>query len=400
MGKLDETENFIALHIHSCGKSEVPEIFQRWACLSMIGAAVADRVWLMKMGKKLHPNMYTFLIGPSGLGKGEAIDAVGGLARRVPGVNWLRVKRTAAGLLDKMAQYHINKNKEKIYKFNKLFLVMPELGMAIGTGRTADDFIKHMTDMYSGSGDTLDEGTRTSGTHAVPSPCLNWLVGTTKEWLMSSITKDALYGGFIARTACVQADYNLDIRYDEPWMPPDRDEVLSYLYARLVKLTRITGLEMKLSGKARELIRHWYLNREAPDVDDPLMPSWKREHDFILKLSMILALADDMDTIKSEHFIEAEKLSRGLQTRMPELITYASVTPQTEALQRASAILRRAKSMPQDLLLRRLGITADQFRDVSDTLQTMRLVKISKVKNLYNPTFIWSETHLDMQVEE
>lgn len=392
MGWLDgENRNFIDAHLYTCGKSEVPEIFHRWACISLIAAATADRVFVTKMGEPLYPNMYTYLIGPSGLGKGEAISAVGRLARRVPATNWLRVKRTAQGLLDKLAARQKDRaTGEWVYPNSKLFLVMPELGMAIGSGRIADDFIKHMTDLYTVSDDALDEGTRTAGTHHIPAPCLNWLVGTTKEWLISSITKDALYGGFIARTNCVQADYDLSKRYDEPWFPPDKDEVKAYLIARLKKMTRQAG-EVKLSPKARESLRFWYQNREAPDPEDPMTPSWRREHDLILKLCTVLALADDTLTIQPAHFMAAEKLSRGLTARMPDLITYASTTIYTEAIHRAAAIVRRAKAIRQDLLMRRLGITADQFTDVSTTLQMMKLVECDKRKNQFNPTYRWVE---------
>jgi hypothetical protein len=398
---LELTRNFVDLHLYACGKSEVPEVFHRWACISLLAAAVGDNVHMMKLHKKLFPNMYIFLIGPSGLGKGEAIDAAIKLATDVPVINCLRTKVTAQGLIDFLRAKQRRKDGTVIWLNQRMYLIMPELAMALGTGRLADQFIKHMTDFYSCTGDMIKERTRTHGSFEMPSPILNWLVGTTKEWLMSSITKDALYGGFIARTACVQAQYNLDKRWCEPEYPPDREIVEAYLYARLVKLTRLRDVEMKLDEKAQAAVKYWYDNREAPDPDDPLCPTWKREHDFVLKLSMIFALAEERTTISVADFYRAEKHARELFRLMPDLITFAQTTEKTEAVARAQAIIRRAKQIRHDLLLRRLNITNDHFeKDVIATLKAMKLIRVDKTKDMFNPTYHWIERTIHISKEE
>lgn len=396
MSKLDETKNFIDLHMHACGRSEVPIEFHRWAAITLIAAAVQDRAWVMKFSKPLFPNLYTFLIGPSGCGKDAAISAIGRLAKEVPEIKWTNTKRSAQSLLDKMSMVAKEKGvKELIYPNRKLCIVMPELAMSIGTGKTAQEFVKHMTGLYTGSEDIgmLDEGTRTSGEHKVPPPLINWIVGTTKEWLLDSITKEDLYGGFIARTVCVLADYDFspEKRVYKPKPPADAQEVNDYLYARLYALVKMKPTEIKLSTEADHIMEHWYYNRESPDPDDPLTPTWKREHDMVLKLCVIFALANQRTTILPEDFHMASKLQRQLMAKMPELLMYASTTPQTEAVHRARAILRRAGGIKQDMLLRRLGITADHLSDVIETLEKSQMIKIMKSGKgtVFNPYFQW-----------
>jgi len=397
--KLDSTRNFIELyrHISMSGEIEVPEEFLFWSCISLISASVQNNVWVRKMGNQLFPNLYVFLIGPSGLGKGEAINSVGKIGRRVKPLHWIHTMRSSKSLLDLMTRPDKSTSRDapKTYSWSKLFVIMPELSMAIGTGPRADDFVKLMTGLYSGSPEEIiDEGTRMSGEHSMPMPCVNWLCGSTKEWMLDSISRASLYGGFLARCVCVMGDYNLNKRNFEPTRPPDHDEVLNHLRQRLLELTQLRDVEMKLSNQARDAMEHWYYSREAPDPDDPLTPSWKREHDFILKLGTDLALADQRKVITSDDFAHAARLSRGLMNRLSELVVFAGATPETEAVHRARAILRRVKKMRTDHLIKHLDITAERMDEVRATLEKAGQVEVrvgSDGGTVINPVFIWKE---------
>src|SRR6267378_5066033 len=47
---------------------ESAEIYRKWAAISMIAAALEQRVWV-DTGSALYPNIYTFLVGHPGIGK-------------------------------------------------------------------------------------------------------------------------------------------------------------------------------------------------------------------------------------------------------------------------------------------------------------------------------------------
>ncbi|MGH7179232.1 MAG: hypothetical protein ACREJC_17780, partial [Tepidisphaeraceae bacterium] len=147
--KLEQTSNLLALYLHQCGETEVPTLFHVWACLTTIAASVADRVGLEKFkGKLLAPNLYTVLIGPSGLGKGEAIDTALKFVADNKTVNAFQGKATAPYLLDYMGKKQSLGGK-KVIANPKLFLVTPELSMSVGKGDYADAFIKFMTELYT-----------------------------------------------------------------------------------------------------------------------------------------------------------------------------------------------------------------------------------------------------------
>ena len=52
-----------------------PPLLRRWAAISYVAAALERKVWVRTMGSDLYPNLYTFLVGPPGVGKGVAIAA-------------------------------------------------------------------------------------------------------------------------------------------------------------------------------------------------------------------------------------------------------------------------------------------------------------------------------------
>ena len=69
-----KNKNFLHLYNYLTGDSEIPKGYHGWAALSLLAALAEKRVWFEKFkGSKIYPNIYTLLIGPSGVGKGGAI---------------------------------------------------------------------------------------------------------------------------------------------------------------------------------------------------------------------------------------------------------------------------------------------------------------------------------------
>lgn len=378
MSILAETSNLLRLYIHHTGTTEVPDEFHLWSCLSMIGAAVSDRVWFEKFkGSKLAPNLYVILVGPSGIGKEIAIRTASKFLEKVPRVNLYRGKVTAPSLIDYLCSEQKTEAGDWLPQNTKLFLVTPELAMSVGVGGKADDFVKFMTEIYSGDY-TLREGTRMHGQKRIENPCVNWLAGTTRQWLFDSVSKEAILSGFFARIGYVEARYNLEKRVTEPSYPLDYKEVTDYIGAYVKALTRLEGV-FTMSEQAKEMRAQWYKNRPAPD-DEALLPSWKREDDFILKLAMVLSLADGMDlVIDKRHVMKAQQLSRGIQKKMPTLMIAAMSPREADGLQFVAKVLEENERLPHSTLLRiagNRGIMAFQLREIMDTLRQQNLVEV------------------------
>jgi hypothetical protein len=146
---LDKTRNLIALYLHTCGRSEVPAAYHLWSFLTAMAALLADRVYFTKFAHApLRPNLYTFLIGPSGGGKGEAIDSVLQFVDIIEEASEVfEGATTGQALMEHLGERKSKDNKERR---GAILLVHEELSMDVGEGPIAAAFIKHMMGLYKG----------------------------------------------------------------------------------------------------------------------------------------------------------------------------------------------------------------------------------------------------------
>jgi len=341
---LDQTKNILRLYLHQAGKSEIPDVYHAWACIALIAAAVGDNVWYSKFRHtKLTPNMYTILVGPSGSGKDMAIGIALSYLKKLPIVKLYAGKATAPYIIDFMAR---SADGKPPIGHSRMFLVTPELAMSVGSGNMADEFVKLTTALYTGADYPITEGTRTSGTHTIISPCLNFLGGTTEDWMMRALTRDAIEGGFFARVAAVKGDYDFHNRVLDPIYPPDYEDVVDHLHRRITLLTKIKA-EFHMAPDAKRIEEQWYMSREVPQ-DDSLIPSWMRQHAMILKLAMVLSLMDNIEytpesfVITLDHLKRAQQLSSFLQVHLPKFIALASRSDETKWTEVVAKYVQRA----------------------------------------------------------
>jgi hypothetical protein len=377
--KLDETVNFVKLYQHYVGRSEVPAQYHLWGCLSIMAACVADRVWLEKFsGSRLAPNLYTVLLGPSGLGKGIAIDLATSFVKDVARVNMYRGKSTGPFLIDHMGRKRKLLTGARVLDSPKMFLVTPELAMSVGSGPMADDFVKLMTELYTGGEYLFQAGTRTHGHVTIRGHCMNWLGGSTKEWFVHALTRDSVEGGALARIILVPGEYNFNVRYTRPLLPLDRAFIREHLQARAYLLSQTEG-PVVMTDDAKEIEDTWYHGRAVP-TDDALIPTWRRQHDLSLKLAMLLALADGGDlVITKRHMIAARDLAETTTLAVPDIITMASVPKESSGFIFVRDLIAKQGRIQRTLLTNkcsRRGITASRIDECMRTLIAGKDVKV------------------------
>lgn len=323
--------SFIDRYLHICGDSEVPGLYNLWSGIALVAAAVADRVWVTKFGR-LTPNMYIALLGPSGNGKDTAIDTMMELAIEHPRIGALNFRSTAPALLQYMTRSRTTESRER-FDNSRIFLVMPEVSMSLRKGDIADDFIKTIGAMYSRKPYPLHDVTITRDHKVLKEYCVNVIIGSVLEWLLDVIPHTAISGGTFGRFVGVHTGYDYAKRVEMPTRPADYDRVVGRLHNHLRLLTELEG-EFTLSAHARMLMSAWYAERSAPD-DESLAPAWKRQHDLILKLGMILALADspvEPLVIKTPHVVRAQALSDMVIRRLGDLQAAAATSRDTQGV--------------------------------------------------------------------
>ena len=373
---------FLTTYATYCGTSEIPPEFNRWCGLLALAAAAENRVYVEKLGEKIVPNLYVFLLGPSGVGKGASISHLMRLLRLLPIIRTYRGKLTYAALIDLL-------NEKRSQAPPRLLLVTPELGMSVGRGPLADELVKLLTELYTGGDYEFTEQTRTHGPARFTNHSICWIAGTTREWLRDCISRDAVEGGFFARVACISAAYDFDHRI---YIPTHDNTLLPILAGHLAVVTALAG-PMILTEQADAVLRIWYEQRPTPD-DHALIPAWKRGHDLVLKLAMLQALADDPPsrTITVQHVVAAQQLAEETMASLPHLVEFVSLTPDTEGGKRVEDAISRAKVIQHRSLVRamlRYGIMAPKVREYVDTLVQGGLVEIASLGAGAKVTYVW-----------
>lgn len=341
-------------YIYNCGVSEVPSIYNEWCAISAIAAVAGDDVWLEWFpGKKLLPNLFTMLLGPSGSGKDVAIDwAIDLLMKKDKAGRFILAdeygkpliadqlyygKATIQYLLDKMG----GKASKERERPGQLYLVTPELTSSISAGNQAADFIRVITDLYTSKGRKWEDGTRTKGNVEIENPLVNWLAGTTLQWLVSSVPYDALEGGFVGRVAIAEGYYDFSKRVYRPWRPRDYNDIERRLLDYLLDMKELKGA-FEMDSAALSIDEAWYHERENPS-DESLGPAWMRQHTLILKVAMSLSLMDSLDgIIKASHVARAQKLVEASYRSIPKVNSLTGATPVSRAILAAEVKIREA----------------------------------------------------------
>jgi len=355
---IDETKDFITLYRYSAGKSEIPAVYHFWCALSVIGACVQDRVWFNKFRSNyLNPNLYLILEGGSGDGKGIAIAHAGHVIGELKSeLNWFDGSITPPQLL------------QWLRKRRTIYLVTPELAQNFDFPSMAQRFIRLVTELYSKK-ESHTEGTIVHGFVEIKHQVINWLGGSTKDWLVDSIPAHTIQSGFFGRTLLIHGERSKS-RILDPIYPPDNEykEVMQYLREQCEIYTTING-EFKLSDKAEQVRRHWYENRDEPD-DPILLPTRNREDDMMLKVAMLLSLADTerLNASPSSLMIDQTHMHRAQQVVseaqdaikiLADTVEMRELPPAAKSFHKYSEMIRRNKTITKTALSQRASKFAD-----------------------------------------
>ena len=387
--KLDDTEDFLKLYVYQCGLWRTPKVWHLWSGLSLMAACCGNNVFMQIAEEPLYPNLYIFLIGASGLGKGHAI----GIAEKFIQDQDIIINKysmrniTKQGLTNRMVDRSKLEQSALIHGA-RVWLITKELANSMPAGPMAMQFIMDMTDMFDGiTGETWDM-TRGSGALLMNSPVVNWIAGSTTDWLFDSLDSTAVSGGFFARAFMVWGEAENDEM--EPSYPFDRKEIKDHLKKR-VELLSTVKTEMVLSPRARAYLKEeWYPHRQKPEDSDK-EAMWNREKQLVWKLSMLICLSEQDFTkirtvdpvIREHHTRRAVNWLNAARGDIDQILQYANKTRETIPLDATlRVILKHGKIQRTQLIkskaLVRLGVRSNQLNEIIRTLEDRGQIEVER----------------------
>jgi hypothetical protein len=335
----------------------IPEVYLHWAALSVLAAAVEDRVCLRMVDfSPLYPNLWVFLVGDSGTGKDSAIGAAQQLLPK--DALWcVDGKVTISGLYDYMERQQRASQRPGA----PVYLVSSDVVEQLPIGAEAMDFMSRVLPLYGGRDRELIDITRTSGTKTVNRPLLNWIAGCTRSWFPRAVHPDVFTAGFAGRTVFVCADPVYEA-YEviTPPRKPDHDARMERLRRHCRDLLAIEG-EFVFTDRGEIFYQQWLAHQverlrttQLADVERNVLT---RARTTVVKLAMVYALSRWRPgkplVVDDEAIVRADRAFRDVVVKnIVTVATYAYQSPETQARVVVEEIIRLNSPISRTKLMR------------------------------------------------
>ena len=341
---------------------EAPDAFIDWSFYWMISASLQRRVWWGSSERPLYPNLYVFLVAGPGIGKSITItpvkqflewhklkdkgpfDADSIFKRIVPpdllgsSLNASHVQDLHSNMLvpgptkreqqaedeshlqlfpsgadcttyeqlihdiarsTRMVSFETIREgvaKRGLYTHNTIAMMSTELSNLLK--KNTENIVNFLLEGYDCK-DRYEYRTKNMGKDMITKCCVNFLAGTTPDYMEEAFDDAIINGGMSARSVFVFAFANRFQKWNISEMSLEQIMAKAQILSWMRKLSTLYG-EVKLSPEAEEYMKFWYENIHAQSRvnKDPKLESYygrKRVH--VVKLSMAMHFADSTEMV-------------------------------------------------------------------------------------------------------
>lgn len=323
--------DWITAYLKYTDNSEPPELYKLWVAISVIAASLQRKVFL-RWEKKVYPNMYIILVGPSGkCRKGTAMYPGEDLLRKL-GIPLAAEAITREALIKELerTQDSAKLALSQITLHSSLTVFSKELTVFLGYNNMS--LMSDLTDWYDCS-NVWTYRTKNAGVNELINVFVNIIGATTPELIQSTLPRDAIGGGLASRIIFVYENKKGKI-VPAPFLSKADDELYEDLFTDLAEISMITG-EYEIDGEFLDHYTEWYIAQEdnPPFQDDRFSGYFQRRAHHALKLSMILtASAGNEKMMTADTLKRAINILEQTEVKMPMVFRgmgaseYAAIT--------------------------------------------------------------------------
>lgn len=288
---VDAYLNFVSTH------EGTPRV-HKWSIISVIAGALERRVWMDRGFYTLYPNLYTFIIGRSGLIKKTTSTGIAiALLRELDGFKIMAERMSAASLIEqlKMSGRTFDYDGRAI-KQSPLYAYASELSVFLS--EVWGNLTELLTTFYDclphDSSKPWFSSTISRGDTKIFGPCLNMLGCSTHAWLKKCIPKSEIEGGFTSRIIFVVENNIPENLVAWPEVDRQRDLMRMKIVSDLKDIYNLVG-QVSVEPEAKDMFTKWYSHHMKyimPVNQDPRMCGYMaRKGDTILKLAIISSVS-------------------------------------------------------------------------------------------------------------
>ena len=400
----------------------------------MIGAALQRRVWCPPAHEPIYANQYTTLVGKPGIGKGGPIRAVSSILNyhKLKDANvdapetWTQNEReVAAACLDqdmKAAQSvgvkganaeltsvaepllipvaadavtyealveYMAKNirrvnytkpdgKMGLYSHCSTCFCLEEIASLFR--KKTEDVINFLIQAYD-CGETYEKRTRTQGNDRILRMCLNFLGGTTPDFMQQAFDDALIHQGYASRTFFIFAAKNRKTVFFRPELTDEQRQCYRDLLTHVKKLTRLYG-QVQLEAGTEAFLQDWLTHfNDNPDKynfgSDKLAPFKARMNIHVMKIAMAMHFGDSTDMkIPLSTFTRAIEAINAEGKTMHMALTMGASNPLAKPAQKIQDYLDTVGKRTFKQLLAQFfeKVSKQQLEEILDYLQMIDVV--------------------------
>lgn len=331
-------ENWIDSFVAFVDPIPSPDLFKKWVGIAIVAAVLERKVWVDVGQGPLHPNLYTVLVAPPGVGK-TALTALG---RRFledltngtsSGLRLGAASLTSAAIIDELRDaertFYPPRDILEGMKFNALAIVSNELGVLLPSYEP--DMMNKLTDIYDGHGYSERRRYDKNLNFKIAAPQINLLAATTPGYLTNMLPEGAWDMGFLSRTMLIFSGEKL-IRPLFTFAESRKIEE-GVLKTDLNHIFNISG-EVSFEPAAKDAMIAWHMRGGPPTPDHPRLNNYNtRRTTHLLKLCMIAAAVEtDTLLVSLRHFNTAIEWLIEAEIFMPDIFKAMIVGADTKAM--------------------------------------------------------------------
>ena len=299
--------------------TQSPELFRRWAAVSIISGAMERKAYVSAFKRTLYPNLYVLLVAGPGVGKTDAIRGVFDFWDTITVLHQAPSNISRASLIDALAKAERTilrpTASEPFTKFNSLNVAADEFGVFLQ--QYEGSFMSTLNKLYDGTIYTEEKRGMKDGIR-IEKPLLSLVAGTTPMWLGATLPETAWAEGFSSRLLLVYSGERIKVN---PWAQAE-DNTLAFekLKKDLAKINNLFG-KFSFAPDMAAAYEAWYMLDCPPIPEHPKLEHYlPRRHVHLLKLCMVMSASrsDDM-VVRMEDYQEALDLLLSTEQTMPDV---------------------------------------------------------------------------------
>jgi hypothetical protein len=353
--------------------TEPPTVFHFFSGLTVMGAAIARRVYFPKGSGDIFPNICCVLVAPSGrCKKTTACNIAVNLFRRIGG-NVLADKITPEAIVESFQTQSTATG----------LIYAPEWAVFLGKQQYMEGLVPMLTALFD-CPSTWSSTTIMRGSTQLQNVALSHLAATTLDWMQTSTAKDAFSGGFMSRLMFI-------VQKSTPRsfpLPPPLDPVLGKkLVAGLMALQHVTG-EVSMTLEAEQWYTKWYLARKSIATEKHFAGYLERRPDRLLQLAMVInASYDPKNLVMSLSVMKhADGILTWMERYLPQAFDELSSSPVGDDQLRLLRQIRKSHGSVGHSDWMRLNTTrmnSDTFRKCVETLKQAKMIVFEPASHKY-----------------